>query len=200
MTTTNPLLKKPEQANQAMVVAGVNSCFPEHVDLFSQGYDVDSDLHPWDISEKLASLIQQQSQYNQIISNAKPTTGALTQMDIDGLTKLIETQNLTLARIESKLENVDGRLGGVEQRLSKIEGYMPSLATESQVSDVKSDFQTEMNKGLSPLQNDVTSIKTEITHKGSHADIANSVNSLTWRMIGGIVFLTTIMALFKFLH
>ncbi|MDX5936458.1 hypothetical protein [Acidithiobacillus thiooxidans] len=164
MTTKNPLLEKPEQANQAIVVAGVNSCFPEHVDFFSQSYDIDSDLHPWDISEKLASLIQQQSQYNQIISNAMRATGALTQMDIDGLTKLIETQNLTLGRIESKLDKVDGRLGEVEQRLSKIEGHMPSLATQSQVSSVKSDLQTEMNKGLSPLQNDVTSIKTEISH------------------------------------
>jgi hypothetical protein len=145
MATTNPFLEKSEQASQALIVGGISSSFPTLQDFLSPSPDIDLALNAFESPKQIVGLIQQQIQYNKIIYNAMlASTGALTQMDIDGLTKLIEMQTSSLIRIEEKLDKTSDRLGGVEQRISKIEGILTSVATKDEISDVRADLHKEI--------------------------------------------------------
>lgn len=95
---------------------------------------------------------------------------------------------------------IDDRVGKLETRVAVQDEQLKSAASQSWVEKIIADNREFIHQELKPIRDDISAMKNELTHKASHADVQGAINSMTWRMLGGIGFLTAVMALFKFLH
>jgi hypothetical protein len=105
-----------------------------------------------------------------------------------------------MATIDERVSKLETAVGVQAQ---EIKGFATKADLERMVNDLKAFVTNElspMKADIGDIKIDVATMKNELTHKSSHADVSNAVNSLTWKMIGGVAFLSGVMALFKFLH
>ena len=65
--------------------------------------------------------------------------------------------------------------GGMEERVSRIEDVLPTLATKSDVADLRAATKSDMSEMRTELKSDITELRTEL--KSDMAELKNELKS-----------------------